>query len=95
MPINRRSQALSAEETQYLVTLGIHLRRLRVERGLGLEELADRAGIHRTHLWKIEMGRLNAGTVSFMRLARHLGVSPGDLFPAFEEDLRERQQSRT
>lgn len=80
----RRSQSLHPSEAHYLETLGARIRELRQQRQLGLEELADRAGLHRTHLWKIEKGQLNAGVISYVRLARQLELSVGDLLPPFE-----------
>ena len=82
MSANRRSPSLSSLEAQYLERVGAHIRALRQERGLGLEELADRSGLHRTHLWKIEKGQLNAGVISYVRLAIQLEVTLGELFPA-------------
>ncbi len=93
MSVKRRSSALSIQEVQYLERLGAHIRALRQAHELGLDELADRAGLHRTHLWKIEKGQLNAGAISYVRLASQLGVAPGELFPAFplppDQALRE------
>ena len=77
----RRSQQMEDSELDYLVSLGSRIRELRQQKQLGLEELADRAGIHRTHLWKIEKGRLNAGVLSYLRLAHELELPVGSLFP--------------
>ena len=84
MSEQRRSQALSEEEHTYLVALGERIRAIRQERNLRMEEFADLAGIHRTHLWKIEKGQLNAGIVSYYRLAQQLGLPLGSLFPTNE-----------
>lgn len=81
MSRRRQPQEFTSQEIQYLVDLGAHVRALRLERQLGLEELADQAGIHRTHLWKIEKGQLNAGVINYLRLAKRLGLAPGALFP--------------
>lgn len=84
MAPQRRPQALSTQELDYLKLTGSHIRALRRDRKMGLEELADRAGIHRTHLWKIEKGQLNAGAVSYLRLAVQLGLPLAALFPGLE-----------
>jgi len=87
----RRPQEFTPQETQYLIDLGAHIRALRQERQLGLEELADQAGIHRTHLWKIEKGQLNAGIVNYLRLANQLGLTPSALFPDLSPDSTDLQ----
>lgn len=84
MAVGRRPSEPSASDAAYLQALGVRIRECRRATGLGLEELADRAGLHRTHLWKIEMGRLNAGVLSYVRLAQALAVPLGTLLS--EED---------
>lgn len=50
--------------------------------GLGLtqEDLADKAGIHRTYLSDVERGTRNVSLVNVERLARALGETMADLF---------------
>ena len=49
---------------------------LRNERDLGLQEVADRAGISKSHVWCLEQGRSRNPTVdTAVRLARAFGVS--------------------
>jgi len=56
-----------------------NVRRLRAERQLSQEELADRAEIHRTNISKIERG-LHAVSVDNLHwIARALGVEASDL----------------
>ena len=55
-----------------------HLRDLRRQRGLTLQQLADRAGIHTTQLGRYERG-LQPGIDAVVRLARALGVDPREL----------------
>lgn len=59
---------------------------MRAERerlGVSQEELADRAGIHRTYLGGVERGERNIGLQNIVRIARALGVSPAALFKDF------------
>lgn len=52
--------------------------RVRLERerlGLSQEELAVRAGMHRTYIGGVERGERNVGLLNVLRLARALGVS--------------------
>ena len=70
--------------------IGERIRRFRIDRGLGLTELARRAGISRSYLHELERTRANtppAPTAGVLfRLARVLGVSIADLVE--EEPLR-------
>jgi transcriptional regulator with XRE-family HTH domain len=56
-----------------------NLRRLRHERGLSQEELADAARINRTYLSKLETGATFVGLEILAKLARVLHVTPAEL----------------
>ena len=56
----------------------VKIRREQIE--LTQEELAERAGIHRTYLSDIERGTRNPSLVNIDRLATALGVSLPELF---------------
>lgn len=61
--------------------------RVRAERerlGVSQEELADRAGMHRTYLGGVERGERNVGLLNVIRIARALRVSPAVLLRDFE-----------
>jgi transcriptional regulator with XRE-family HTH domain len=55
-----------------LVSFGAAVRQLRSARGWSQEELADRAGIHRTYLGDVERGRRNIGLVNIGRIVTAL-----------------------
>lgn len=59
--------------------LGLAVRTLRKARGLSLEELAPRAGIHWTYLSGIERGRKNPSWKVVGSLAEQLDVGVDDL----------------
>jgi transcriptional regulator with XRE-family HTH domain len=69
-----------------LVALGREVRRLRKERGLSQEELADRSGLHTNYIGGIERGERNVGIKAIFALARGLGVGPRDLFASEGSD---------
>ena len=65
--------------------LGQNLRRTRVATGLSQEELADRAGLHRTYISSVERGERNVSLETIFLLAQALGVEPADLVTAASE----------
>jgi transcriptional regulator with XRE-family HTH domain len=58
------------------IVVGRNIRRLRQERGLSQEDLADEIGVHRTYMGGVERGERNLTLRSLERLAERLGVSP-------------------
>ena len=62
---------------------GDRIRQLRNDRGWSKEELADRAGLHRTYIGSIERGEQNLSLVNIERLSVTLGVSLAELFAPF------------
>ena len=63
---------------------GDAVRHRREELGLNQEELAHRAGIHRTYLSDIERGQRNVALVNIENLARALELKMSELFAAVE-----------
>jgi transcriptional regulator with XRE-family HTH domain len=61
--------------------VGEKVRELREEQGWLQDELAQRSGLARNTISRIEMGRLSPTVDSVTALAGALGVEPGDLFP--------------
>ena len=61
---------------------GEQLRALRGARQMSQEQLADAAGMHRTHVSLIERNRRSVRLESLERLAKALGVEPAEIIPS-------------
>lgn len=60
--------------------LGAQLRRLRLERRLSQERLAELAGVNYKYLGRVELAKAEPGADILVRVARALGVPVGELF---------------
>lgn len=61
------------------ILLGKHVRKLRLERGLSQEKLAELADLHRNYVGGVERGQRNIGVINLVALARGLRVRPARL----------------
>jgi len=83
-PIDIMARQVSAVSQTDLERFGARVRAERERQGVSQEELADRAGIHRTYLGGVERGERNIGILNVLRIARALSVRPSALFKDFE-----------
>ncbi|MEU0343147.1 helix-turn-helix domain-containing protein [Streptomyces bobili] len=67
-----------------LLLLGVHIRRMREERGLSLEELAELSGLSFRGLVYVEHGRRNAGVLTLLQIAEGLQTEPSQLLAPFD-----------
>ena len=56
-----------------------NLKRLRTSAGISQEELADRAGLHRTYISSIERAQRNVSLENIFLIAEALGATPAEL----------------
>ena len=67
-----------------LIRYGQAVRKIRLERGLSQEELADRCGLHRTYISDIELGKRNLSLENIERIAISLDKSLWEFFKEVE-----------
>lgn len=66
------------------ITLGSRIRKLRTALFLSQEELADRAGLHRTYVGAVERGERNISLDNILAIAKALKVSASELLRGVE-----------
>ncbi|MBY0427200.1 MAG: helix-turn-helix domain-containing protein [Cytophagales bacterium] len=62
-----------------IISFGDRLSKLRKQKGVTQEELAERAGISQVQVARIEKGKLNTTISTIYGIAGALGVSPKDI----------------
>ncbi len=68
-----------SDEKEQLIAFGENLRRIRKEKGLSMEALANLAEIELSQIYRIETGKINCKVTTLLRIAKALDVSPKDL----------------
>ena len=61
------------------VIVGLNIRKVREDKGLSQEDLADLADLHRTYIGQVERGEKNLTIRSLERIAKALGNNIKDL----------------
>lgn len=69
-----------------LERFGARVRAERQQLSVSQEELAERAGLHRTYLGGVERGERNLGLVNVLRIARALNIPPSALLKDFDRE---------
>ena len=67
-------------DSDILKKLGDKVRDLRKQMNWSQEELADKAGLHRTYIGMIERAEKNITLINLEKIANALEVNIGDLF---------------
>ena len=71
-------------ENQPRKQLGDNIKRLRISLGLSQEQLAEKAGLHRTYVGAVERGERNVSLDNIIAISRALGVSASTLLKDVE-----------
>lgn len=75
---------INVRDAKYLKRFGKHLKKLREEKGISQEELANEAEVSLPQITRIERGVVNPTVCTIRALAVGLGVSTATLF-GFEQ----------
>ena len=67
-----------------LTRYGQAVRKIRLERGISQEELADRCGLHRTYISDIDLGKRNLSLENIERIAISLNKTLPEFFKEVE-----------
>ena len=68
------------DNSKILLQFGQRIRDLRKKRDLSQEELADKAGLHRTYIGMIERAEKNITLLNIQKIALALEITICDLF---------------
>lgn len=72
--------SLEANESEELIKFGSNLRRIRKEKKLSMETLANLAEVELSQIYRIETGKINPKLTTILNVAKALEISPKELF---------------
>ena len=70
---------------EILVRFGITVREERLRQGLSQEQLAEKAGLHRTYIGMIERAEKNITLGNIRKISKALNINLGTLFKDFHD----------
>ena len=73
------------EQKNIKIEFGRQVRKLREERGLSQEQLADLCELDRTYVGGVERGERNVSLINIIRISRGLEIEAKELFAPFSE----------
>lgn len=71
-------------KSEILLKYGQVVRKIRLEKGISQETLADLSGLHRTYMSDVELGKRNVSLENIDRIANALDVSISEIFKQME-----------
>ena len=77
--ISDRYTEVSNMKKEILIKFGERVRKERLEQGLSQEDLADKAGVHRTSIGMIERAEKNITLENIEKIAKALNIAPKEL----------------
>ncbi len=73
------------------MNIGKKIQIIRKDKGLSLDELAERSGLAKATLSKIENGKTSGTMKTHLKIAQGLGISLGELYLEIEQEEKEAQ----
>ncbi|MCB9233736.1 MAG: helix-turn-helix transcriptional regulator [Bacteroidia bacterium] len=67
-------------EENFILDFGQNIRKIRLEKGITMEKLAELCNVEYTQIARIERGKINTSISMVKRLGESLGVKVGELF---------------
>lgn len=77
--------SVTPNKCRLVAVFAVNVRRRRLALGLSQEELAERAGVHRTYVGMLERSEKNVTIYNIERIAMALDVEPARLLQEQEE----------
>jgi transcriptional regulator with XRE-family HTH domain len=71
---------VQSNETEELKNFGNNLRKIRMEKKLSMETVANLAEIELSQIYRIETGKINPKLTTILKIAKALDISPKELF---------------
>ena len=71
---------------EILNRFGYAVRRIRQDRHISQEQLADRCGLHRTYISDVELGKRNVSLENIEKMALAFGMTMAELFTEVEKE---------
>lgn len=71
---------MKSKNSDILINFGRQIRDLRIARKLSQEQLADKAGLHRTYIGMIERAEKNISLLNIEKISKALNVEIKNLF---------------
>jgi len=65
------------------IKFGARVKQLRTKLGLSQEELAERAGVHRTYIGMIERAEKNITLINVFKISKALGIKMSKILSGF------------
>ncbi len=62
-----------------LQQIGINIRRIRTEKGISRAQLAYEIGTSEKHLSRVELGEVNSGILTYLKIIRILNITLAEL----------------
>jgi len=67
-------------EEEFIINLGVNIRRLRERKNLSQQNLADTCNIPKTSIGRVERGEVSVTIKTIIKIANALEIEPKDVF---------------